>query len=143
MDGSSELRAAERALQAAIFAGDLEALDALLDDRLVHVGGDGTPQDKPTLLATRAAGRLRLTRMEEEALDVVVEGATGITRATFSLAAQTPEGFYTWQVVGTRTWARIDGRWTVLGEHVSHIDPQRPVPEPVPPAGRPRRLRAV
>ncbi len=81
--------------------------------------------------------------MDEEALDVMVEGTTGITRASFSLAAYTPEGFYTWQVVATRTWARIDGRWTVLAEHVSHVDSQLPSRSAPLRSGRAGRLRAV
>ena len=57
MDGSAGLCDAEHELQLAIRTADLAALERLLDDRFVHVGPDGAPQDKRAMLAARAAGR--------------------------------------------------------------------------------------
>jgi hypothetical protein len=128
MEGLTELCAAERALQAAILAGDLPALDAALDDRMVHVGADGTPQDKRELLAARASNRMHLIRLEEEALEAVVEGSTGIVRSTLSLAGFTQDVLYTWRIVITRTWAFTD-RWRVLAEHLSLVEPRVPARE--------------
>jgi hypothetical protein len=114
MSAESELLDAERRLQAAQLAGDAGALDALLDDRLVAVGPDGARFDKAADLAAHRSGALRVTRMDEEALDVLVDGDLGVTRAVFSAAAVVDGVADEGRLVYTRTWVRRDGAWRVL-----------------------------
>ncbi|MGH3565484.1 MAG: nuclear transport factor 2 family protein [Pseudonocardia sp.] len=63
-----ELREAERRLQAAQLAGDVAALDQLLDDRLIFTYGPGTGVTwflgvlEGTLAGAPFAARLRYTR---------------------------------------------------------------------------------
>lgn len=127
MTSPADLAAAEKALQAAIRVGDVPAIERLLDERFVHVGPDGSPQDKSTILMARASGAMLIRRLEGEALDVVVERDTGITRATLSLTGISSGAMYSCRLVVTRTWSRCDGGWTVLGEHVSLVEPREPM----------------
>ena len=79
-DLTSALRAAERRLQAAQFAGDADVLDGLLDDRLIYTGRpDGARYSKQDDLDNHRSRTQRLSRVEEEELIVLVEGHTGVT----------------------------------------------------------------
>ena len=123
MTAPAELRRADRNLQAAIQSADLQALDVLLDDRVIHVGsrrqpaGQGGPDRGP------ASGAMRIHRLDLEALDAVVDGTTGITRATLAISGHTAGVMYAWRVVITRTWTNTSGRWAVLAEHSSLVEP--------------------
>lgn len=142
MDEAGELRAAERALQAAIIADDVDALEVLLDDRLVHVSADGSPQLKRDLIAARAAGLMRIRRLDEEALEVIVEGTTGVTRVAMLITGYADGMLHAWRVVATRTWTRHRGTWAVLAEHVSLAEPRTGVaPGDDEPPGPPRLVR--
>jgi hypothetical protein len=56
------LRAADRLLQAAQLAGDADALDRLIDDRLVFTGPDGRLYSKQDDLDLQRSGGQRLPR---------------------------------------------------------------------------------
>ena len=62
------LLAAERALHAAQLAGDVEALDRLLHDRLIAIGPDGARHTKNDDLAGYRSGFSVITEMSEEDL---------------------------------------------------------------------------
>jgi hypothetical protein len=121
MNPENELRDAERRLQAAQLAGDADALDGLLDDRLVAVGPAGTRFGKADDLAAHRSGALRVTRMDEESLDVLVDGALGVTRAVFSAAALVDGAEEAGRLVYTRTWVRRDGTWRVLAAQIGVV----------------------
>ena len=124
MDATDELRVAERELQAAILAADRDVLERMLDDRHVHIGGDGSPQDKASLIEARLSGNMHLAKLEEQAFEAIIEGTTGITRVTVALTGRTQDVLYSMRVVVTRTWTRRDAGWTVLAEHLSVVEPR-------------------
>ena len=77
---TDELREAERRLQAAQLAGDIAALDQLLDDRLIFIfGPDGTCYTKQDDLQPHRSRQQVLAKVVEEDLTVLVEGRTGVT----------------------------------------------------------------
>ena len=128
---SRDLEAAERALQAAITDADAQALERLLDDGFVHVGADGTPQDKRGMIEARRD--LAISAMNELALDATVHGDTGITRVTVSIRGRADGVPFASTIVCTRTWILRDGTWRVIAEHASLGDvPGRIVPRAVP-----------
>jgi hypothetical protein len=116
-----ELRTAERRLQAAQLAADADALDRLLDDRLVFTGPDGRLYGKSDDLEMQRSGRQRLTRLDEEDLQVLVAGATGVTWFLGMLAGTVDGQEFTARLRYTRTWVRAaDERgWRVVAAHVS------------------------
>jgi hypothetical protein len=65
---------AERALQAAMLASDVEALDRLLHPELVAVGPNGQLIDKAGDLAAHRSGIFKITRLKEEELRMTVLG---------------------------------------------------------------------
>lgn len=120
-DLTAALRAAERRLQAAQLAGDAEALDALLDDRLIYTGGpDGARYSKQDDLAIQRARTQVLSRVDEEDLIVLVEGHTGVTWFVGTLAGTFAGEPFTARLNFTRTWIYTsDSGWRVIAAHAS------------------------
>jgi ketosteroid isomerase-like protein len=110
---------AERRLQHAQRTGDVEALDALLDDRLVATGPDGASFGKADDLEAHRSGVLRITKLVQEDLDVLVDGDVAITRVTVSAEAVQGGVPTAGRLKYTRTWVRRADGWRVLGAHFS------------------------
>lgn len=86
-----EILAAERRRQGALIAKDLDALDALFDDSLVHVHAPGEVHTKPLLLehvATRGV-YLEITRGD---LEVRVIGDAAIVTGSITNRMKAPGG---------------------------------------------------
>ncbi|MFC6022639.1 nuclear transport factor 2 family protein [Plantactinospora solaniradicis] len=111
---------AERRLQAAQRAGDVTALDQLLDDNLIAIGPDGGRYTKQDDLAAHRSRTSVIEDLVEEELDLVVEGSTGVT---FFLGRVT--GVFDGSPVAarlryTRTWTYDDAwGWRILAAHIS------------------------
>ena len=115
---TAALRAAERRLQAAQLAADADALDLLLDDRLVFTGPDGRQYGKADDLALQRSGRQRLTRVEEEELAVLVAGATGVTWFLGAVAGTFEGEEFAARLRYTRTWVHAaEHGWRVVAAH--------------------------
>ncbi|HEV8153236.1 MAG TPA: nuclear transport factor 2 family protein [Solirubrobacteraceae bacterium] len=110
---------AERRLQAAQRAGDVDALDLLLDDRLVATGPDGGSFGKADDLEAHRSGALRITKLVQEDLDLLLDGDVAITRVTVSAEAVQGGVRTAGRLRYTRTWVRRDDGWRVLGAHLS------------------------
>ncbi|RXR24729.1 nuclear transport factor 2 family protein [Oerskovia turbata] len=108
------LLAAEHALQAAQRAGDVDALDTLLHPRCVGVGPDGSVFSKDDDLESHRSGALRITRLEEESLDVREDAVSGVTRLVAAVEAIQGGVAVSARLVYTRLWTRRDERWLVL-----------------------------
>jgi hypothetical protein len=121
----ASLLAAERALQAAQLAGDVAALDRLLDDRLVAIGPDGARYSKEDDLTAHRTGSSDITRLVEEDLEDLLVGATGVTLFTGTVAGTCGGEPTSARPRYTRTWVHDerDG-WRILAAHIA------PVPEP-------------
>ncbi|MEU7172081.1 MULTISPECIES: nuclear transport factor 2 family protein [Micromonospora] len=109
-----DLRAAERRLQAAQRAADVESLDALLHPRVVGAGPDGTVFTKEDDLESYRSGALRITGLVEESLDVQDDGETGVTRTVAAVEAVQGGAVVSARLRYTRLWVREDGNWRVL-----------------------------
>ncbi len=118
------LRQAERRLQAAQLAGDVVALDHLLDDHLVAIGPDGSRYTKDDDLAAHRSGSSVVSTLVEDGLEVVVSGTTGVT-----LVVVTVSGTFAGQPMSarlryTRTWVHgEDTGWRILAAHVAVLEP--------------------
>lgn len=114
------LREAERELQSAMLAGDVDALDRLLDDRVIATGPDGRQFAKAQDLEAHRSGTLAVQDLTEEELSVVVAGDTGVTVVLLALSGAHQGEPFAARLRYTRTWVRHgDDRWRVLAAHVS------------------------
>ncbi|MET7962760.1 nuclear transport factor 2 family protein [Micromonospora zamorensis] len=109
-----DLLTAERQLQAAQRAADVESLDALLHPQVVGAGPDGTVFTKEDDLAGYRSGALRITSLVEESLDVQEDGQTGVTRMVAAVDAVQGGAAVSARLRYTRLWVREDDNWRVL-----------------------------
>ncbi|MFJ4406638.1 nuclear transport factor 2 family protein [Streptomyces sp. NPDC088910] len=115
------LHDAEQRLQAAVQSGDVQALDVLLDDRVVYTGPDGSTVTKEEDLGAHRSGALAVEVFEQQDLDVTVVDSTGITRVLAGLEGTAGGHPFKARLRYTRTWIHVDGTWRVLAAHASAV----------------------
>lgn len=115
------LRAAERRLQSAQLAGDVDTLDELLDDRLIFTGGpDGGRYRKADDLQGHRSRTQVMTRVDEESLDVLVDGSTGVTWFLGTLEGSYAGTPFSVRLRYTRTWIHdAQHGWRIVAAHSS------------------------
>ena len=120
-DLTAALRAAERRLQTAQLAGDADALEDLLDDRLIYTGGPyGARYSKQDDLDIQRSGTQALSKVEEDDLVVLVDGHTGVTWFRGTLEGTFDGTPFTARLSFTRTWIHSpDSGWRVIAAHAS------------------------
>lgn len=116
------LLVAERALQAAQLAGDVEALDRLLDKRLVAIGPDGGRHTKNDDLAGWRSGFSIISELVEEEVEVLVAGSTGVTFFTGIVTGTFGGEPMSSRLRYTRTWTYDDDSgWRILAAHIAVV----------------------
>lgn len=122
-----ELREAERRLQAAQLAGDVTALDQLLDDRLIFTHPDGSCYTKRDDLHVHRSRQQVLTQVREEDLTVLVDECTGVTWFLGVVEGTFAGAPFAVRLRYTRTWIHHPAYgWRVLAAHASPVGPQPP-----------------
>lgn len=121
-DTTDDLRAAERRLQAAQLAADADALDTLVDERLIFTNVDGLLYSKADDLALQRSGKQRLTHVDEEDLQVLVDGTTGVTWFLGTLSGSLNDQAFTARLRYTRSWTlHPEKGWQLVAAHVSAV----------------------
>jgi hypothetical protein len=118
-----DLLTADRRLQDAQRAADVDTLDALLHPRVVGAGPDGTVFGKEDDLRAYRSGALRIRSLVEESIDVQDDGQTGTTRVVAAVEAVQDGTEVSARLLYTRLWVRHDGQWRVLA---ATLVPARP-----------------
>lgn len=116
----AEVEAAEAALRAAMLAGDVSALDRLLDDALVFTDQAGRVLGKADDLAAYRAGLLRLSRADvtDRAIRLAGHDAAVVTLRA-ELAGRWDGNAFAGAFRYTRVWHRAEGGWRLLAAHCS------------------------
>ncbi|WP_031519158.1 nuclear transport factor 2 family protein [Streptomyces sp. NRRL F-5123] len=117
----ADLRDAERDLQAAVLAGDADALDLLLDDRVRYTGPDGGVLTKADDLAAHRTRTLVVEAFDQEELHVTVAGTTGVTYVLAALRGTAAGEPFAARLRYTRTWAHTSVGWRVLAAHAGAV----------------------
>jgi ketosteroid isomerase-like protein len=116
-----QVLSAERALQAAQLAGDVDELDRLLHPDLLAVGPDGSLVDKAADLAAHRSGVLEISELQEEELRVIALGELAVTFVLVRIRARVEDDEVAGRMRYTRTWTRADGAWRVVAAHISLV----------------------
>jgi hypothetical protein len=118
----AELHDAERRLQAAQLASDVDELDRLLHERLIFTGPDGNHYTKQDDLRVHRTGDQILTEVNQEDLTVITVERTGVTCFLGTLAGTLSGTPFTARVRYTRTWIYDEHHgWRLLAAHVSAV----------------------
>jgi ketosteroid isomerase-like protein len=116
------LRAAERRLQAAQLASDVDALDGLIDDSALFTGPDGSVLSKRDDLQAHSSGYQVMSRVDEEDLRVLVTARTGVTWFLGTLEGTFGGERLTARMRYTRTWTHDDqAGWRVIAAHATLV----------------------
>jgi ketosteroid isomerase-like protein len=110
---------AERALQAAQRASDVDELDRLLHPELLAVGPDGRLVGKAEDLDGHRSGLYRIGELTEEDVLVKVLGETAVTFVVLAIRGAIGDQEVSGRLRYTRTWTRDGGAWRVLAAHIS------------------------
>jgi hypothetical protein len=118
---TESLAAAERRLQAAQLTSDVDALDGLLDDRLIFTGGpDGGRYSKADDLEGHRSRTQVMTKVSEESLDVLVDGSMGVTWFLGTLEGSYAGTPFSVRLRYTRTWIHDAQRgWRIVAANSS------------------------
>jgi ketosteroid isomerase-like protein len=128
-----EIIALEAQIRAAQLAGDVEALNRLIDDDLLFTGPNGELGSKADDMEAHRSGFFRFRAHEPEELRIRQVGpdiAVAALRARLSVevAGTLREGTYRY----TRVWARENGHaWRVVAGHVSELQHPSDIPPTV------------
>ncbi|HEV7805557.1 MAG TPA: nuclear transport factor 2 family protein [Solirubrobacteraceae bacterium] len=112
---------AERALQAAMRAGDVEELDRLLHPALLAVGPDGGMIDKAGDLAAHRAGIFSISELTEDEVRVTVLEHVAVTFVVLQIRGTIEDLEVRGRMRYTRTWTRDGGAWRVVAAHISPV----------------------
>ncbi|NUS73464.1 MAG: nuclear transport factor 2 family protein [Corynebacteriales bacterium] len=114
------LRSAERRLQQAQLASDVQVLSEMLDDNLVFTGPDGSMYSKEDDLAAHRSGYQTLSRVEESELRALAIGSTGITWFMGTLEGTIGGEPFAARMRYTRTWIQdTESNWKVVAAHAT------------------------
>jgi ketosteroid isomerase-like protein len=114
-----DITAAERALQAAMLASDVEALDRLLHPDLLAVAPDGSLVGKEADLDAHRSGVFVIEAVEEVSLEVRRVADTAVTFVVLDIRGSIAGEDASGPMRYTRSWVRDDGRWQVLAAHIA------------------------
>jgi ketosteroid isomerase-like protein len=117
---------AERSLQRAMLAGDVDELDRLLHPELLAVGPDGRMIDKAGDLAAHRAGVFQIDRLDEEDVRALVVGDVALTFVVLDLRGSIAGEEVSGRMRYTRTWTRDGDAWRVVAAHISPATPPSP-----------------
>jgi ketosteroid isomerase-like protein len=110
---------AERSLQAAMLAGDVDGLDRLLHPEVLAVGPDGRMIDKAADLASHRSGVIKITELDEEEARAKVLGDTAVTFVVLRIGGTIDDAELSGRMRYTRTWIRDGDDWRVFAAHIS------------------------
>ena len=112
----------EARIRAAQLDADVTALDALISDDLLFTGPDGQLGTKAQDLEAHRSGIVRFVEHEPDELRVRRVGPdVAVTALKARLAVEVAGTLIRGTHRYTRVWARENGRWCVVGGHVTAV----------------------
>lgn len=121
MHSDDALREREDALRVAQRAGDVDALDRLIDDALVFTGPDGSIYTKQQDLDAHRGGSMRIDLLDPSEESVRRFGDIAIVSVRMAMAGTFNGAPFAGPFRYTRVWcARPDG-WRIVAGHVSAV----------------------
>lgn len=114
----TEVRKHEEDLRVAMLAGDVDALDNLIDEGLIFVGPSGEVLGKEDDLALHRSGRQRLDIIDYVSVRSVMHEQSAVTLVTADLSGSLDGAAFRGRFRYCRFWAKTAGGWKVCGGSV-------------------------
>jgi hypothetical protein len=118
---ADEILILENDLRHAQLTSDVDALDRLLDDRLMFTSLDGTVVTKSDDLALHRSGRIRITRMDPVERSMLHLGGTSVVSVKMNAAAVLDGSPMNNVLRYTRVWHKTSGEWRLIAGHMSIV----------------------
>jgi ketosteroid isomerase-like protein len=115
----AEVEAAEAALRGAMLAGDVAALEWLLDDALIFTDQTGRVFGKADDLAAHQGGLLRLSRVDVSDREIRLAGEAAVVTLRAELAGTWDSNAFVGAFRYSRVWRRDAAGLRVLAAHCS------------------------
>lgn len=112
----------ERQRIAAMVAGDVATLDALLHDRLVFGHTNGHADSKAAYLDKFRSGAVRYTDAAQQIVSVVVQGDTALVHGHLKLTAELKDGRRALNVIALAVWVHNEGSWQMLAHQPTAVE---------------------
>jgi hypothetical protein len=111
----------ETQLREAQLAGDVNALDRLIDNALIFTTLEGTVVGKTDDLDLHRSGQLRITRMNPIEHHIVDLGTTVVVAVKMDAGASVDGAVFSGKLRYTRVWCERAGGWRVIAGHMSVV----------------------
>ena len=118
---SDSLLACEAALRQAQLAGDVAALDRLLDDTLMFTGPDGAVYGKADDLDAHRQGWVRISRLEPSEERIQRFGSLAVVSVRMEMAGTFKGAAFAGPFRYTRGWREGPHGWRIVAGHVSPV----------------------
>ena len=123
MAADEEILAREAELIRAQLTSDAEALDRLIDDRLLFTNIDGSIATKSDDLALHRSGRLQITRLHQIERSILHLNDISVVSTKMDAAAVFDGTVMNNILRYTRVWQKQSGEWRVVAGHLSIVPP--------------------
>jgi hypothetical protein len=118
MDAEQEVLLAAEARAAALAAGDVERLSALLHDEFRWTTHEGDTFSRSEYIRRNTAGDTVWDSQQLSSAEVVVVGDTAVLHAAVTdVVSADGRGTETFRMPMTQVWVCRDSRWTCLAGH--------------------------
>ena len=118
-----QVLAVDEARRLAVLHGDVGALDSLTAEDATIFWGDGTADDKASMLALLRSGRLRYAQLDYEKTQVRLYGQTAVVTGQARVKAQSQNERLSYLVRVTRVYVRQQGRWRLVASQTTRVAP--------------------
>lgn len=119
----SKIIALEKAWNQAYKAGDIRALDSILDNEIVLINDDGSVQSKAEFLSSikATANNSQEQQVSPESMSVHVFGTTAISTGVFRAKGVEGGKSYVRRERFVDTWLYKDGKWVCVASNATPV----------------------
>lgn len=116
-----ELIEAQQRIIDAELAGDVAALERLIDPEFRGVDPGGRPQDRAQVLETYGSGRYTFERIAAEEVRCLHFGEAGVLTGIATMEGRTQRHAFRSRFRYTDVYVRRDGEWRAIASHASPV----------------------
>ena len=118
---NDSVHACEQALRKAQLAGDVAALEELIDDALIFTGPDGAIYGKQDDLDAHRLGLVRITRLDASDERILRDGSVAVVSVRMEMSGTFHGAPFAGPFRYTRVWCERPDGWRIIAGHVCAV----------------------